>query len=248
VEVGEVGRKGVDEEDLLARLGMRAHHRVLGVRELRVQREALFDRHRRAEAGLDAVARAQRRDPVLHLLRQAFVGERHVGPGRVAAHGRALDAAQHAAERRLLAPGGVGVPAVLVAIDRRVRRLVDAHQPRVLRIAAGHRVIFELAEVAREGDVLGARDVLVAEEQDLVREQQRADLGDQRRVARRHAQIDIGELGADRAGERLDPDRPVQRAGVDDGGGDRVAGGRGVHALGFLEGMGTRRTHPRSVE
>jgi hypothetical protein len=38
---------------------------VLGVRELRVQREALLDRHRGAEAGLDAVARAQRRDRVL---------------------------------------------------------------------------------------------------------------------------------------------------------------------------------------
>ena len=51
----------------------------------------------------------------------------------------------------------------------------------MLRVAAGDRVVFQLAEVAREGDVLGARDVLVAEEQHPVLEQQLADLGDQRR-------------------------------------------------------------------
>jgi hypothetical protein len=40
-------------------------------------------------------------------------------------------------------------------------------------------VVFEVAEVAGERHVLGARDVLVAEEQHLVLEQQRADLGHQ---------------------------------------------------------------------
>jgi hypothetical protein len=39
--------------------------RMFGVGELGMEREALLDRHRRAEAGLDAVARAQRRDRVL---------------------------------------------------------------------------------------------------------------------------------------------------------------------------------------
>ena len=46
----------------------------------------------------------------------------------------------------------------------------------MIGIAAGDRVVLELAEVARERDVLGARDVLVAEEQHLVLQQQRADL------------------------------------------------------------------------
>ena len=32
----------------------------------------------------------------------------------------------------------------------------------MLGVAAGHRVVFQLTEVAREGDVLGTRDVLVA--------------------------------------------------------------------------------------
>ena len=80
----------------------------------------------------------------------------------------------------------------------------------MVRIAAGDRVVLELAEVPREGDVLGARDVLVAEEQDLVLEQQRADLGDEAGVARRSAEVHVGELRADRAGQRLDLDRAAR--------------------------------------
>ncbi len=50
-----------------------------------------------------------------------------------------------------------------------------------------HRMILELAEAPREGDVLGARDVLVAQEQHLVLEQQRLDFAEQphRRAKRR---------------------------------------------------------------
>jgi hypothetical protein len=40
-------------------------------------------------------------------------------------------------------------------------------------------MVLELAEVPRERDVLRARDVLVAEEQHAVLEQQRADLRDE---------------------------------------------------------------------
>src|SRR5215831_6258960 len=57
VIVREVGRESVDEQNLLAGLGVRAHHGMLGVGELGLQREALLDRHRRAEACLDAVPR-----------------------------------------------------------------------------------------------------------------------------------------------------------------------------------------------
>ena len=76
----------------------------------------------------------------------------------------------------------------------------------MIRIAAGDRMVLELAEVAGEGDVLGAADVLVAEEQHLVLQQQGADLGDQVGVARGVAEVDVRELRADRAGQRLDPD------------------------------------------
>ena len=57
----------------------------------------------------------------------------------------------------------------------------------MVRIAARDRMVLEFAEAPREGDVLGARDVLVAEEQHLVLEQQRADLGERarRRATRR---------------------------------------------------------------
>ena len=177
---------------------------MLGVGELRLQRMALFDRHRGAKGRFDAVARAQAGDLLLDVLGQPLVGQHHVGPHRVAADRRALDAAQHATERRLLAPGRIGVPGVFVAVVRRVRRLVDADEARVLGIAAGDRVIFQLAEVARKRDVLGPRDVLVAKEQHVVLQQQLADLRDQVRVARRDTQIHVRQLGADRAGQLLD--------------------------------------------
>ena len=67
----------------------------------------------------------------------------------------------------------------------------------MVAVAADHRVILELAEATREGDVLGAREVLVAQEQHLVLEQERPDLGEQRIVARRVAEVDVVQLGAD---------------------------------------------------
>jgi hypothetical protein len=109
-------------------------------RELRMQREAFLGGHRRAEARLDAVAGAKAGNPTLSASGRALYASTmltHIG---VAADGRALDTAKHAAERRLLAPGRIGVPRVLVAIVRLVRRLVDAHEPRILGIAAGHRM------------------------------------------------------------------------------------------------------------
>ena len=71
------------------------------------------------------------------------------------------------------------MPGILVAVDRGIGRLVDAHEAGVVGIAARNRMILELAEVPRERDVLGARDVLVAEEQDLVLEQQGANFCDE---------------------------------------------------------------------
>ena len=77
----------------------------------------------------------------------------------------------------------------------------------MIRVAAGHRMILELAEVAREGHVVGAADVLVAEEEHLVLQQQRADLAHEVGVARGLADVDVQDLRADRAGQRLDLDR-----------------------------------------
>ena len=88
--------------------------------------------------------------------------------------------------------------------------------PGIVRIAAGDRMVLELAEVPRERDVLGTRDVLVAEEHDLVLEQQRADFGDELGVARGDTQVHVAELGADRARQRFDLDgaaRGDQRGG-----------------------------------
>jgi hypothetical protein len=71
-------------------------------------------------------------------------------------------------------------------------------------------MVFQFTEVAREGDVLGAGDVLVTEEQDAMLEQQRADLRDQRWIARGRAEVDVGQFGADRAGDLLDLDLRLQ--------------------------------------
>jgi hypothetical protein len=53
----------------------------------------------------------------------------------------------------------------------------------MIRVATRYGVIFKLAEIARERDVLGATDVLVAEEQDPVLEKQSANLCHQTSVA-----------------------------------------------------------------
>ena len=71
---------------------------------------------------------------------------------------------------------------VLVAIIRLVRCLVDTHQTGMIGVASRHRMVFELAEMPREGDVFGAREILVAEEQDLVLEKQSSNLCHETRV------------------------------------------------------------------
>jgi hypothetical protein len=67
-------------------------------------------------------------------------------------------------------------------------------------------MILELAEVPRERHGLGTRDVLVAKEEHLVLDQQRAYLGHEPCVARGHPQIDVSQFRADRARQRLDLD------------------------------------------
>ncbi len=196
---------------------MRAHDWMLRIRELGLQRQALLDRHGGAEARLDAVARPQVGDLRLHVVGQARMGLHHVGPGGVAADGWALHATQHAAERRRVAPSGVRVPGVLIAIVGHLGRLVDAHQARVVRVAADDRMALEFAETARKGHMRGAADVLIAEEQHAMLQQQRSDLGDQAVVLRGRRQAHVAEFCADGAGELVDRDRPIQRRGTDDG-------------------------------
>ena len=74
----------------------------------------------------------------------------------------------------------------------------------MLGVAVGDRMILELAKMAGEGDMLAAGDVLVAEEQHPVLQQQRPDLGHQPGMSRGGAKVDVLHFGADRAGQRLD--------------------------------------------
>jgi hypothetical protein len=155
--------------------------------------------------------RAQSCDLGLDRFRQLLVGEDHVGPYQIAADRGTLDAAQHAAHRRLFPPGRVAVPGVLIALDGRIRILVDAHKCRMIGVAARDRVIFEFAEMPGEGDMLGPCDVLIAEKQHTVLQEQGLDLRDRGRVAARCAEVDVLKLCTDRAGELLHADRRAER-------------------------------------
>ncbi|MNJ26112.1 hypothetical protein D3C77_205780 [compost metagenome] len=183
---------------------MGAHHRVFGVGELGFERQAFFHRHRRTKAGFDAVPGAQAFDLLLHLIRQVLVGQHHVCPHGVATHRRALHTAQHTAHGRCFAPGGIGVPGVLVAVGGLVRALVDLHQARVVRVAAGYRVVFQLTKAPGKGHMLGAADVLVAQKQHPVLEQLRPELVEQVVIVNRIRQVNPGHLSADGAGQLFD--------------------------------------------
>ena len=84
-------------------------------------------------------------------------------------------------------------------------------------MAAHDRVVFQRTESFGEGDMVGARDVLVAKKQHLVLEKQRPDFGEQDIVAGRIPEVDAEHLGADVARQLLDRDRS-KRIGADDAG------------------------------
>ena len=66
----------------------------------------------------------------------------------------------------------------------------------------------QLAEAAREGDVLLGGDVLVAEEDDLELQQRAMDLVEGL-VVDRLGQVDAAELGADRRAQRLNAEMVI---------------------------------------
>src|SRR4051795_2663969 len=227
VEVREMRGVGIDEQHLLARLRVGADDGVLGVREALVQGVALLLGHRRAEAGLDAVPGLQALDLLLDVLGQPPVRLGHVHPDRVAADRRTLHATQHRPEGRGHAPRGVAVERVLVVLGLAVQVLVDACKAGVVRIAADDRVVLEGTEPLGEGNVLATGDVLVADEEHLVLQQQRPELGEERVVPRGLGQADVAQLGADARGQRGDLD-----AAGPDGEGREAVLDRGVEGGG----------------
>ncbi|MNT04912.1 hypothetical protein D3C72_1395100 [compost metagenome] len=107
------------------------------------------------------------------------------------------------------------MPGIFVAFGRAVRGLVDLNQSRVIGMAAHHWMVLKLAEAARKGHVLRARDVLVAEEQHAMLQEQRPDFCHLLVVLGCRAQVDVAEFCADRASQGLDPDRAAQRGCAD---------------------------------
>jgi hypothetical protein len=72
------------------------------------------------------------------------------------------------------------------------------------------RMIFQLAEPAGEGDMVGLADKLVAKEQHLVLEQRFLDRSEQVVVPRRFRQIDALEFGTDVRRKFLDSHQTVK--------------------------------------
>ncbi|MNV95726.1 hypothetical protein D3C71_1906520 [compost metagenome] len=74
----------------------------------------------------------------------------------------------------------------------------------MLGVAAGHRMVLQLAEASGKRHVLGAAEVLITQEQHSVRKQQRAQLREQVVVVDRVGQVDPAYLGANRTGQLFD--------------------------------------------
>ncbi|MNC29899.1 hypothetical protein D3C75_781670 [compost metagenome] len=74
----------------------------------------------------------------------------------------------------------------------------------MLRVAAGHRMVLQLAEAAGEGHMLGAAEVLVTQEQHAMLEQLGADLGKQAIVVDGVGQLDADQFGTDGTGQLFD--------------------------------------------
>ncbi len=92
-------------------------------------------------------------------------------------------------------------------------------------VVLGERVHLKVAEQSTEGDVLLLGDVLIAQHQHLVVKPRFAEFLS--RLGRDVGQIDAGDLGADRGGERMDADGHgvlLERGVADDGHALNVAG------------------------
>ena len=74
----------------------------------------------------------------------------------------------------------------------------------MVRVAAKHRMVFQLTEAPGEGHVIGATDVLVPEEQHAMLEQLGTDLSEQARVMNGIGKVDAGKLGANVTGKLFD--------------------------------------------
>ncbi|MNO75654.1 hypothetical protein D3C76_667090 [compost metagenome] len=201
VVIHEVRRKGIDEQHLFAGFRVNAHDWMLCIRKLGLQLMAFFTRHRRAETRLDAMTGNQVADLRLDLIRQVVIGQHHIRPHRVTADWRALHAAQYGPHGRCLAPGRIGMPSVLVAIERDVRALVDLHQAGRLGVGRRYRVVLQIAKAACKARMLSPGNVLITQKQHPMLDQRFADKPEHFIVVDGVGDIDIDQLGTDGTGQ-----------------------------------------------
>jgi hypothetical protein len=159
---------------------------------------------------MDAV---QALDHFLHAVRQRVVGLVHIREHRIAADRRDGNAAQQRTERGHRRERHVGVPEMASVLGG--RRLAvrlwdvgDQQQLGIVGMAVTRQALVpvELAEAAAEGDVLLARDLLVAEQQGAALEEGAVDLVELG-IAERLAEIDALDLGAQGMAQRTEGGR-----------------------------------------
>ena len=157
----------IDVKRFAAGLGMGAYDRVQGLIfgpriVAAVIAYAVFAslRHIGLGGGID---RDEAVEQIPQPRRQSLVGEIHVGEQRVAAIGRHLARHEHRAHRRLFEIGRVAMPQP-AEIDPLVFELDDRRDLGEAVDALDERVLDRLAEMPRQAEQFGGRQVLVAKE------------------------------------------------------------------------------------
>ncbi len=187
---------------LRPRLGMRTHDRVFDRGKALPHLGPALVVEQQAEARNEVVPGAHVADARLHRFRQVVVGGGHVGEQGVAADLGDFDRAQDGTHRRRCPPRDVGVPLVLVAA--RLGALFEAHDVGGCA-RRDERVLLQIAPQPREREMFTVTDVLVAQKDDLPLQEAAVHFAEYF-VGERAAQVDTGDLGADRPCERPDAD------------------------------------------
>ena len=146
-----VGEGGVDIEQALAGFRMGADDRVLHQREFLVQGGRVLAEALGEDAG-DIVHGRHPAETGFQVFIEILIGHDHVREERVTTDFGKLDGAQDGPQRRLLAPGHIGMPGVLHAT--RIGTVDDAEHFAVRLVLRRGGVDLKFAKGAGEGDVL----------------------------------------------------------------------------------------------
>ena len=191
-----IGEGRVDIKAALAGFWMGPHNRMLLRRKLFAQFRRVFVEPFGKDAR-NVVYGGHLAQFGLQSFRQAFKRQCHIRKQSVPAHVGQFDGAQDGPERGLGPPCDIGMPEIFLAAT--ARPVGDAQDFAVRLVFGCGRMDLELAKSTGERNMLGAGDVLIAEEDDFVAQQSGADLGNQPIV--KCAKIDIKQFCPDGWGQ-----------------------------------------------